>query len=139
MAISIFNDKTVTPNNHMVATALADTYTLWDEIQDHVKIKYPNVTEKWKHYGKAAGWCFKFLSKKRNLLFFIPLNGCFRIRIVLGEKAVTCIENSNLPDEIKKAIHTAIPYVEGRSIDIDINRREQLEAIKSLLKIKFEN
>jgi hypothetical protein len=139
MAISIFNDKAVIPNISMVTAALADTYTLWTELQDQITAKYPNVTEEWKHYGKAAGWGLKLLSKKRNLLFFIPLNGHFRIRLVLGEKAVTCVEKSNLPDEIKKAIHATTPYTEGRSIDINISQHEQLETIRNLLKIKFEN
>jgi hypothetical protein len=139
MAISIFSDKTEMPNSSMVAVALADAYALWDELQEHVKTQYPNVVEEWKHYGKTAGWCFKLISKKRNLLFLIPLNGYFRIRIVLSEKAAICSENTKIPNEIKKAIQTATSYAEGRSIDIDINRREQLKTIKNLLKIKHEN
>jgi len=63
----------------------------------------------------------------------------FRLRIVLGKKASTCAQADNeLPDEIKEAIRAATPYAEGRSIDIDIDRREQLETIRRLLKIKYE-
>ena len=40
---------------------------------------------------------------------------------------------------IKDDICAATPYAEGRSIDIDVDRREQLETIKRLLKMKFEN
>jgi hypothetical protein len=105
----------------------------------HVKKKYPSVAEEWKHYGKAFGWTFKLISKKRNLLFLVPLNGYFRVRFVLGEKAVACANVADLPIEIKEAISAATPHVEGRSIDIDINGLEQLETIKSLIKIKFEN
>lgn len=65
---------------------------------------------------------------------------CFRLRIVFGEKASVCAEaDDTLPDEIKEAIHAATHYAEGRSIDIDVDRREQLETIKRLLKIKYEN
>jgi len=73
------------------------------------------------------------------LLFFIPRNGSFRIRIVLGEKASVQAQAAPLPDEIKVAISSAKAYAEGRSIDIDVDRREQLEDIKLLLKIKYEN
>jgi len=137
MSVSIFNDKTVMPNNSMVVAALVDTYALWVRLQNYVKSEYPNVIEEWKHYGKASGWCLKLISKKRNLLFFIPLNGCFRIRIVLGEKAVACLEAIKLSNEIKKAIYAATSYVEGRSIEIDVTCCEQIETIKSLLDIKF--
>jgi len=139
MITSIFNDKKAAPNNSMIATALADKYILWEELCNHVKAEYPNVVEEWKYYGEISGWCLKLLSKKRNLLFFTPLNGYFRIRIVLSEKAIACIEKVKLSNEIKKAIHAATPYTEGRSIDIDINHSEQIETIKTLIKTKFEN
>jgi hypothetical protein len=123
-----------------VSAALGGTAAIWDELRVHVEGNYPDVTSEWKHYGKAAGWTYKLISKKRNLLFFVPRTDSFRLRIVLGEKACVCAGADNeLPDEIKEAIHSATPYSEGRSIDVDIERREQLEAIKRLLKIKYEN
>jgi len=139
MATSAFDDKSMAPDQGMVAAALGDASAVWDELQSHVNEEYPNITGEWKHYGKAAGWTHKLISKKRNMLFFVPLNGCFRVRIVLGERAAACAETADLPDEIKEAIRAATPYAEGRSIDIDIDRREQLEPVKTLLKIKFEH
>ena len=87
-----------------------------------------------------AIWTYKLISKKRNLLFFVPKTDCFKLRIVLGEKASAFAETDNeLPNEIKEAIRAATPYAEGRSVDIDLERRGQLETIKRLLKIKYEN
>jgi hypothetical protein len=64
----------------------------------------------------------------------------FRLRVVLGEKGCACVETDNeLPAEIKQAFRDAVPYTEGRSVDIDVERREQILAIKRLLKIKHEN
>ena len=139
MAVSFFDNKAVTPDDSMVAKALAEMYPLWEELQNYVREKYPDITGEWKHYGKASGWSYKLICNKRNLLFFIPLNRCFRIRIVLGEKAVNCAWVAELPDEIKDTIYAAAPHAEGRSIDIDISRHEQLDAIKYLLKIKLGN
>lgn len=138
--LSAFDDKSIMPDDLMVSVALGDASSVWDELRAYVGDNYPSITGEWKHYGKAAGWSYKLISKKRNLLFFVPRIGCFRLRIVLGEKASAYAEgDSELPIEIKEAIRAATPYTEGRSIDIDVNRREQLEAIKCLLKIKNEN
>jgi hypothetical protein len=138
--VSAFNKKETTPDDGMVYAALGNAAVIWDELRTHVADNYPNIAGEWKNYGKAAGWTYKLLSKKRNLLFFVPKTDCFRLRIVLGEKACACAEaDSDLPEEIKEAIHAATPYTEGRSIDIDINRHGQLEAIKRLIKIKYEN
>ncbi len=139
MAVSILDDKAMVPDRGIVASVLTDAYSLWDELVTHVKATYPSVVEEWKHYGKAFGWTFKLLSKKRNLLFLVPLKGSFRVRFVLGEKAAACAEAASLPEEIKQAIRAATPHTEGRSIDIEITRPEQLKPVRSLLKIKYEN
>jgi len=135
--LSAFDDKTIKPDDNMVSAVLGGAAPIWEELRSHIEGNYPNVIGQWMHYGKAAGWTYKLLSKKRNLLFFVPRTGCFRLRIVLGEKGCACVEADNdLPDEIKEAFRTATPYTEGRSIDIDVDGREQLAAIKRLLKIK---
>ena len=138
--LSAFGDKAVMPDDSMVTAVLGSTAGIWDELCTYIESSYPNVTGQWMHYGKAAGWTYKLISKKRNLLFCVPMIGCFRLRIVLGEKACACVETDNeLPEEIKQAFHDAAPYTEGRSIDVDIEQHGQLEAIKRLLKIKYEN
>ena len=160
MAVSIFDEKAFVPTDDMVAVALAGSFVIWDELQNYVKENYPNVTVEWKHYGKASGWVLKLFSKKRNLLFFIPKNGYFRLRFGVGEKAVPCIEAADLSEEIKKAVRTATPYVEGRSFDLDISSDEikvmayvkdrklvdvgkiygsSLEIAKTLVQIKYDS
>ena len=138
--LSAFGDKTQMPNEALLASVIGDTASLWNELCTHIQDTYPDVTTDWKHYGNAAGWTYKILSQKRNLLFCVPREGSFRVRIVLGEKGCACVEtDSELPEEIKQAFRDATPYTEGRSIDIDVTGSEQLDAIKRLLKIKHEN
>jgi len=160
MAISIFDNKAVIPTDDMVAAALAESFVIWNELQSHMRESYPDVTSEWKHYGKASGWVLKLFSKKRNLLFFIPKDGCFRLRFGASEKAVPHIEAADLPDEVKEAVRIATPYVEGRSFDLDISSGDmkvmaymkdrklvdvglvhgrQIETAKTLVQIKFEN
>lgn len=139
MAVSYFSDKATMPDEKMTAEALAGSITLWDDLKVWTKQEYPAVTGEWKHYGKAAGWSYKMLSGKRNLLFFVPLSGSFRIRIVLGEKAVSKAVASDLPSEVIEKIREAVAYTEGRSIDIDIENSTQLKTVKQLLKIKTDN
>ena len=145
--LSAFDDKAIMPDDDMVAAVLGGAAPLWDELRGHVEGAFPNVTGEWKYYGKAAGWSYKLLTsrgrdvaKQRNLLFFVPRPDCFRLRIVLGEKGCACVEaDTDLPEEIKEAFRAATPYAEGRSIDLDIDRREPLAAVKCLLEIKYEN
>jgi hypothetical protein len=160
MAISAFDEKAVIPDDDMVSAVLADAAPLWNGLKNHVKETYPDVKEEWKYYGKAAGWTLKLLCKKNNLLFFIPKEGCFRLRFGGGEKALQHRDAANLPEEIKEAMRTATPYAEGRSFDLDINANEikvtayvkdrklvdigiihgqQPQALQELVRIKYEN
>ena len=138
--ISAFDNKNVMPDDGMVSAVLGGMVSVWDELRTHIEATYPDVTGEWKHYGKASGWSYKLLSKKRNLLFFVPQPESIRLRLVFGEKACACIEaDGELPANIKGLVRAAIPYKEGRSIDIDVTQREQLEAVKRLIQIKFES
>jgi len=119
MAVSVFEDKSIMPDDSMVADALAESFPLWVGIRDFVNENYPSINAEWKHYGKSSGWVLKLLSKKRNLLFFIPKAECFRLRFGINEKVASCVEAADLPDEVKEAVRIATPYTEGRSIDID--------------------
>ena len=119
MAVSIFDDKAAMPDDNMVADALAKTFPLWIGLKNYVQENYPSVNGEWKHYGKSSGWVFKLLSKKRNILFFIPKNECFRLRFGISEKVAPCVETADLPDVIKEAVRIATPYTEGRSVDLD--------------------
>jgi len=156
MAVSIFEDKSIMPDDNMVADVLAGSYPLWIGLQDFVNENYPNVKDEWKHYGKSSGWVCKLLSKKKNLLFFIPKEECFRLRFGINEKVFPSVETADLPDIVKEAVRIATPYTEGRSIDIDFYNNkakvmayvkdrqlvdvgsidgEQLELAKSLVQI----
>ena len=119
MSVSFFDSKAVMPDENMVADVLADSYIIWEKLKNYVCQTYPNVSIDWKHYGKSSGWVCKLLSKKKNLLFFIPRNGCFRLRFGISEKVLPSVETADLPDVVKEAVRTATSYTEGRSIDID--------------------
>jgi hypothetical protein len=137
MAVSIFDEKAITPNDEMVAAFLGDAYPLLHELHNYVQAEYPDAAGEWKHYGKAAGWWFKFLYKKRILITYAPNQGYFRVRVGVGETEAY-MGIAEIPGDVKEAIRAATPYVEGRYIDLDISRREQLETLKTLIKIKFK-
>ena len=139
MSVSVFSEKSVLPDNEMLAAGLGETWVLWQELEGFIENKYPEVSGQWKHYGKASGWSWVIKSKKRSLIYMIPLKEKFRIRIVLGEKAAQQALAGDLSDQLKSTIREARAYTEGRSIDLDIDESRQLDEVKALLAIKYEN
>jgi hypothetical protein len=60
---------------------------LWAEIENHVATAHGASTQQWKYYGPKSGWSLKTLLRKRNLSFFTPYQGYFRIAFVFGDQS----------------------------------------------------
>ncbi len=139
MAASVFDDKAAKPTNQKLARALGKSNGLWKEIKKNLKGEYGELTEEWKFYGQKSGWILKTLRKKRNLFFFVPLEGSFRVSFVFGDKAVAATEQSDLPKDLIKTLKNARKYAEGRGLQIDIKGPADVENIKKLVEIKINN
>jgi predicted Rossmann-fold nucleotide-binding protein len=61
------------------------------------------------------------------------------ITFVFGDRAVEAVENSALPEAIKTELSQARKYMEGRGIMIDVTSGDELEIVKTLVRIKIEN
>ena len=79
------------------------------------------------------------LKKKRNLFFVIPMQNFFVISFVFGDKAVTQIFETDLPEELKSTLRNARKYAEGRGLPIEMRSEKELEQIKILVEIKVNN
>lgn len=137
MALSIFEDKAARPLQDDWVDVLGDKSTLWSEIESFVSSTTGLVTEEWKHYGKASGWTLLLKQKKRTILYMFPQEGYFIVQIVLGEKAVERALERPLTGEILMLIKNAKPYIEGRSIRIEVTSDAYLIDIKTLIDIKL--
>ena len=116
MSVSVFEDKDARPDDKMMAKALGKSNWLWQEAKKHLKAEYGELIEDWRFYGQKSGWILKTLRKKRNLFFFIPLEGSFRVSFVFVDKAVAAVEKSGLPQELVTSLKNARKYAEGRGL-----------------------
>ncbi len=139
METSVFKEKSNQPTNDLLLKTLEEKWKLWEAIKQHIKEKHGDTTEEWRFYSVKYGWTLKTLLKKRNLFFFAPLNGYFRVTFVFGDKAVTAVEKSDLSENIKSELKNARKYVEGRGIRIEVKNQDDVENVKKLIDIKVSN
>ena len=52
MSLSIFGEKAVPPNNEMLEEALADSKTLWADIEHYAESICGGISGQWKFYSK---------------------------------------------------------------------------------------
>ena len=139
MATSRFGEKTIFPNETMIAEALAESKTLWGDIKSHVTEICGDVATEWKFYSKKAGWSLVVKSGKRTILYMIPQNKFFKVNFVFGEKAVASAIASGLPKSVVALIESAVPYSEGRSFMFDVTNEKEVDTVKKLIAIKNSN
>jgi hypothetical protein len=136
---SYFTDKSAQPTEQELENALGESYHNWVKLRNHLTTSLPQPGEEWNYPGKKYGWSFRMRSKKRNIIYFIPGNGFFKIALVFGDKAVNKIMESDLPDSIKSDLREARKYVEGRGISLDVKDQEILPTIIRLAEFKLKN
>jgi hypothetical protein len=136
MAASMFLDKSSRPDERAIEEALGSAYPRWAEIRSHLGAEYGQPVEEWKFYSQKSGWTMKSLLKKRNLFFFTPCRGCFRISFVFGDRAVAMIEKSGLPETLIEEVRSAKKYAEGRGLRIEVKTKRDVEHVKRLIAIK---
>lgn len=139
MSEPIFLDKSKSPDEKDLKQVLGPAAILWVNLKDYIKNEFGDTMEEWKFYMKKVGWQLKTLLKKRNLFFFTPYKDFFRMTFVFGDKAVTAVEQSDLPESIKETLRNAKKYMEGRGISIDVKNQADAENVKKLIDIKVRN
>ena len=136
---SALNDKTIRPNDEILASVLAQSKTLWDAVINHIKAVYKKPCEEWKFYGTKSGWTLAVLSDKRRLINIIPQKGYFQTIFTLGEKAAAAARASDLPQAVKALIPAETQCVCGYGLVLDIRTSVDVAAAKQLLEIKDKN
>jgi len=139
MSESIFDDKSVMPDENSLLKALGPTAGYWQDFRKHLRDNYGSLREEWKFYNQKSGWSLKVLLKKRNLFFFIPYKNYFRLVFIFGDKAVSAVETCDLPQDMVETLKNARKYMEGRGLPVDVKSESDLKHIKKLVEIKINN
>jgi len=139
MAVSQFADKNPPPTARAVDDVLGTARSAWALFCEELATLGPTFATEWKHYGKSAGWFFVLKNGKRTLGYLAPQEGRFLAVIVLGEKAAAAALDFKLPAAIKQAIRDAKPYVEGRSVRLEITDKKTVRFAIELVRFKLAN
>jgi hypothetical protein len=115
---------------------LGSASSIWNAIIEHAETTYVPLTQTWKPSKTEFGKMCLLQYKKRTLAYLTPDNGLAWVAVILGERAYQLAMASSLPDEIKKLLHEAKPYVEGRGIRFSVNSLNQLASVVTLLEVK---
>jgi hypothetical protein len=103
---------------------------------EHVRKTYV-VAEELKYlYGKKYGWGLQFRSKGNVLVSLFPNEKYFVALVILGAKGLGEVAKADLHDNARDAITAANLYAEGKWLFVAVKGNDDLNDVKTLLKIR---
>jgi hypothetical protein len=134
-----FAGQATCPSERELASVLGGSHFLWQNLAADLKRDLKLDGAEWNSYSVKAGWSLRLQSKKRNIVYFGPRSGYFLASFILGEKAVAAARKSKLPARILKMIDEAKRYPEGTAVRLEVHAAADVDIVKTLARIKFEN
>jgi len=133
-----FIGKAALPTEEELASALGPAAVDWQELVDWFA-EQKVVDQEWKSSGKKYGWYLRLKVKKRNIIYFAPCKGCFRVAFIFGDKAVAAARQSDLAESALKLLNEAPRYPEGTGLRLMVESSSDLVEIRKLALIKLAN
>ncbi len=134
-----FIGRSETPTDAELGKALGRTKPLWDKIIADLAIEHGATVHEWKCYSPKAGWALRLMRGKRTIVWLSPLEGCFRVGFVLGDKAMREARESGLCAAALEALKSAPKYPEGTGVGLLIKRAKDLPTVRKLAAVKAAN
>lgn len=134
-----FIGKTTQPTHEELATTLGPTAHLWTQLLESLTEDLSNPDREWYSLRPKYGWSLLLKIKKRRIVYMGPCEGCFRVSLVLGDKAMAAARATTLPKSVLKLLDDAPHYAEGTGLHFLVKNPKDLPAIRKLAKIKLAN
>jgi hypothetical protein len=126
------------PSEVELAVHLGPSRPVWDELL--VWLESRGIARgEWKSVSPKYGWGLRPALGKRTILYLSPCENCFRVSLVLGDKALAATRASDLPKALLKEIAAAKRYAEGTGVYIFVGKSADLAAVRKLVEIKLAN
>lgn len=134
-----FIGKLEKPSPKELADALGPTSSLWDHLVADLMTDLDLTEQEWSSYSPKYGWHLRLKLKKRNIIYFSPCAGWFRVSLILGDRAVAEARKSRLPVSLLKLLDDAKRYPEGTALYLAVKNSRDIPSIKKLARIKVAN
>jgi len=139
LAPNAFIGKTESPTGADLSKALGPAKPVWDQLIADMADQHDVAIQEWNCYSPKAGWSLRLKRGKRTILWMAPCEGCFRVAVILGDKAVQAARRSGLSARVLRLIDQAERYPEGTGIRLHIKGPRDIPQVKKLAAIKLEN
>ena len=104
------------PTEAEVTLVLGSTANLWNKLVDSLSTELGVTSQEWHRSSPKLGWALRLLVKKRRIIYLGPCSGCFRVALILGDRAVAAAKEAGLPAALARTIEEGTRYPEGTAV-----------------------
>ena len=137
MPANAFIGRKTPPSRDDLSVALGSSQTLWDGLLEMLAREFGLAQGEWNSYSPKAGWSYRVQQKKRNIVYFGPCAGSFRVALVLGDKALNFARENGLPKRVDDMIAAEKKYPEGTPVRLAIKSARDFAVVKKLVAAKL--
>jgi hypothetical protein len=131
-----FIGRNTPPSETELAYCLGPSLPVWNDLLAWLESQGIACGE-WKSVSPKYGWGLRPALGKRTILYLGPCQGCFRVSLVLGDKAIAAARVSDLPKSFLKEIASAKRYAEGTGVRLFVHDATDITTVRTLVGIKL--
>jgi hypothetical protein len=133
-----FIGRKTQPSAKNLAATLGDSLEAWKDLTVWLTGKGISAKE-WYSFSPKYGWALRPKLKSRTILYMSPCAECFRVSLILGDRAAAAARASDMPKALLKEIVEARRYAEGTGARLLVKTAEDLASVRTLVEIKLQN
>lgn len=136
--VNAFIGRTRRPTVLEVTATLGPSADSWNQFLEWLA-EHGVAGQEWKSDAARYGWSLRVKRQDRNIVYLSPCQGCFRVSLVLGAKAMEVVRQTPFPPAVQQAISEAPHYAEGTGIRLIVHKPADLGPLRTLAEIKLAN
>jgi hypothetical protein len=130
------NDKTLYPDDKVLAQYLGNVKIIWDALMEMLSTHDIPISTEWRYYNDGKSWLCKATQKKKTICWISVWEKYFRASFYFSAKAEEEITKSGIPEALKEQYLHYNGKLKIRPITIIVKKKSDLKILKDVIEIK---
>lgn len=134
----ILKDPDQYPTEEVIYPCIGKKKALWISFFDALHEQHPDFLEEWKYYKDGKNWLMKVTRKSKTIFWLSVWKSTFKITFYFSDKAEELINQSDIPDDLKKEFKNGKRYGKIRGLTIVFSKKKDIEYAEALIAIRLK-
>jgi len=134
----ILNDPDTYPTDELIYSCIGNKKALWVSFFAALHEKHPDFSQEWRYYKDGKNWLMKVTRKSKTIFWLSVWEKAFKIGFYFSDKAEALIDDSDIPDDLKKEFKHGRRYGKIRGLTINFKKKKDIEYAEALIAIRLK-